>query len=131
MGGLALLPWEKWAARLLHSIAVAIMRQTSRLRRWWALSHSDGWPEVEGTVEQISWDSSWPRDEIAYSYCAQGTSYSGYYYAWFSDRSPNVRQLQGGDKVLVRHKPDDPGKSVLVRLASESTELSFKGTESR
>ncbi|MGA7081007.1 MAG: DUF3592 domain-containing protein [Terriglobales bacterium] len=131
MGGLALLPWEKWAARLLHSIAVAVARQTSRLRRWWALSRSEGWPEVSGTVEQVSWDSSWPRDEIAYSYCAQGTSYSGYYYAWFSDRSSVVGQLREGNKVLVRHKPDDPGESVFVRLAPASTEQSFIGAENR
>jgi hypothetical protein len=113
MAGTAFLPWEKWAARLLHRIVVAIARQTSKLGRWWSLAHSEAWPEVEGTVEQINWDSSWPRDEIAYSYRVHGTSYSGYYYAWFSPSTRN--QVRQGDKVMVRHKPSDPGKSVFVR----------------
>ena len=118
MGGLALLPWEKWAARVLHCVAVAIVRRASRLRRWWSLTQSAAWPEVEGVVEQINWDSSWPRDEIAYSYCAEGTAYSGYYYAWFD---PSARsRVREGDKVLLRYKPGDPGKSVFVRRSESS-----------
>ena len=122
MGGLALLPWEKWAARLLHWMAVAIVRQASRLRRRWSLSHSAAWPEVEGTVEQVIW-------EIAYSYYIEGTSYSGYHYAWFNPS--NRSQVREGDKALLRHKPGNPGESVFVRLASESREGPLIGTENR
>jgi len=129
MGGLALLPWERWAARLLRWMAVAIARQASRLRRWWSLSQSAVWPEVEGTVEQVIWDSSWPRDEIAYSYCIEGASYSGYHYAWFNPS--NRSQVREGDKALLRYKPNNPEESVFVRLASESREGPLMGTENR
>ncbi len=78
MGGLAFLPWEKWAARTLHSLAVGITRLTYKMQRRRSLSRSNGWPEVEGTVEGIQWDSSFPREEVSYSFRTDRGDFSGY-----------------------------------------------------
>ena len=46
----AFLPWEKWLARLLHPIAVAIKRGLYQVRRSRCLERSQDWPRAEGTV---------------------------------------------------------------------------------
>jgi len=68
LAGTAFLPWEKWFAWLVHKLAVAIRRQSHRIKRQRSLSRSESWPQVEGTVEGINWDSSNPREEVVYSY---------------------------------------------------------------
>ena len=114
MGGLALLPWEKWAARVLHTLGIAIRRSLYRLQRRRSLARSTGWPEAEGTVESVKWDSSVPREEIAYTYETNGGVHSGYHWLWFE--SPNDRQPRAGDKIVIRYVPDDASESVFLRL---------------
>jgi hypothetical protein len=113
MAGLALLPWEKWIARLLHPIAVAIVRRRHTVRREQSLTRSKGWPETEGTVQQIVWDSSFPREEIRYYYSTPEGYESGSFWHWF-DRS-DAREMKAGDKVILRYSPNNHAQSVFLK----------------
>jgi hypothetical protein len=114
MGGLAFLPWEKWAARVLHGLAVGIKRFFYKMQRRRSLSRSKEWPEAEGIVEGIQWDSSFPREEVSYSFRTDRGDFSGYNWIWFE--SPNDPQFHVGDKVAIRYVQDDPAKSVLLKI---------------
>ena len=114
MGGLAFLPWEEWAARAIHRLAVALKRLLYRTQRRRSLSRSTGWPETEGTVESIQWDTSFPREEVSYSFETGRGKFSGYNWVWFE--SPNDTQFHVGDTVAVRYLQDDPSESVLLKL---------------
>jgi hypothetical protein len=109
MGALAFLPWEKWAARLLHALAIAIRRLLYKMRRRRSIARSAGWPETEATVERLNWDVSLPREEVAYSYAIDRDVYAGHHWLWFD--SPNDPQPHVGDKVLVRFRRDNPAES--------------------
>jgi hypothetical protein len=118
MAGLAFLPWEDWIRRLLHRFAVAVRRWLHKRRRQWALTRSQGWPETEGTLQRINWDSSWPREEIVYSYSTEHGRYSGFYWQWFESPvkvSENPEQ-HVGDKVRVRYGQDDPADSIFMKF---------------
>jgi hypothetical protein len=114
MGGLAFLPWEKWAARALHSVAIIATRFIYRMQRRHNLSRSKGWPEIEGIVESIQWDSSFPREEVSYSFRTNEGDFSGYNWVWFE--SPNDPQFHVGDKVVIRYAQRDPAESVLLKV---------------
>src|SRR5579864_266159 len=105
----AFLPWEKWIARLLHPIAVAVRRWLYKVRRKRLLSASEGWPEVEGSVVSIGWDSSFPREEIVYSYSMAQGYYSGSHWLWFDPS--NAREVRIGDRIVLRYGPQNPEKS--------------------
>lgn len=113
MAGLALLPWEKWIARILHPLAVAVRRRIYKARRHRFLVRSEGWPETKGTVHSINWDSSNPREEIMYSYSTEQGYQSGSSWRWFD--SSSRQELRAGDRVLIRYSPDDPAKSVFLK----------------
>jgi hypothetical protein len=114
MGGLAFLPWEKWLARAFHRFATEITKLSYKIRRRRTLIRSKAWPETEGIVESIQWDSSFPRQEISYSFTTDQGSYSGYDWVWFE--SPNDPQFHIGDKVVIRYVQDGPAESVLLKL---------------
>jgi hypothetical protein len=114
MAGIAFLPWEKWLARLIHPFIIAIRRLFYKAAKKRALARSQGWPETGGTVHQIMWDSSNPREEIMYSYSAQDEYYSGAAWIWFE--SPNERQPHVGDKIRLRYNQRNPEESVFVSV---------------
>lgn len=113
MGGLAFLPWEDWIARLLHPVAVAIRRWTYISRRRRSLVSSEAWPETQGYIHSINWDSSNPREEIVYSYSTEQGYQAGSSWRWF-DRSSRS-ELRVGDKVILRYKPKNHAESVFLR----------------
>jgi hypothetical protein len=110
----AFLPWEKWLARLFHTLAIAIQKAAYKARRRRDLSRSAKWTEAVGTVESVVWDSSFPREEIGYSYETANGIRTGYYWTWFE--SPNEPQPQAGDKISLRYNPNDHEESVFVRV---------------
>jgi hypothetical protein len=110
----AFLPWEKWIGRLLHVLAIAVRRLIYRMQRRRSLARSSGWPETEGTVQSVQWDSSLPREEIAYSFVTDRGSQAGYHWLWFD--SPSERQPKVGDKITVRYDENAPDKSVFIRV---------------
>jgi hypothetical protein len=111
----AFLPWERWLGRLLHAVSVAIRRFLYKARRRRSLARSSGWIEAEATVERIEWDSSLPREEIAYWFTTARGRYTGYQWIWFE--SPNELQPHVGYKILVRYDDKNPEKSVFLRTA--------------
>lgn len=121
MAGLAFLPWEKWLARLLHPLVVAIKRRAHEACRKRSLERSEGWPETEGTVQRVGWDSSFPREEIAYFYSTPQGYYSGSTWRWFD--SADAREVRPDDKVVLRYNLGDPGESVLVMCVESRSGL--------
>jgi|ERR1700722_5057980 len=111
----AFLPLEKWLGRLLHIFAIAISKLPYTIRRRRLLARSSGWPETERIVTSIQWDSSLPREEIAYSFATDQGDQSGYQWLWFD--SPNERQPQVGEKIRLRYNEQNPEESVFVRVA--------------
>jgi hypothetical protein len=118
MAGTAFLPWEEWIARLLHPLYVAIRRWLYKVRRRRALTRAERWPQSEGTVERITWDSSLPREEIVYCYTTEQGYYSGSHWRWF-DRL-NARQVREGDRITVRDNPEQHENSVFSEFADTS-----------
>ena len=110
----AFLPWEKWLARLLHTIAVALKRRVYQVRRRRYLEQSRDWPRSEGTVHSIEWDSSFPREEIVYYYRTEQGYHSGRYWHWFD--STNPRLVRAGDRIALRYDPADNDKSVFLEF---------------
>jgi len=114
MAGLAFLPWEKWIARLVHSLLVATRRRLYLFNRQRELKQSKNWPETEGTILSINWDSSNPREEIMYSYSTKEGLQAGAYWRWFD--LDNVREVRGGDHITLRYNPQQHDKSVFLRI---------------
>jgi len=110
----AFLPWEKWIARLIHPLVVAVKRWLNRLQRRRSLARSEGWPEAVGTIEAVNWDSSSPREEVVYGYSTDQGYYSGAYWRWF-DLSDS-REVRVGDRLALRYNPKQHGTSVFLRL---------------
>jgi hypothetical protein len=108
----AFLPWEEWLARLLYPLAVAVRRWLYRKQRERSLARSEGWPRMEGTVLLIKLDSSFPREEILYSYCTEQGYSSGSYWHWFDPS--NAREVKIGDRIVLRYSREDPEKSVFL-----------------
>ena len=110
MAGTALLPWEKWLARLVHPLRRSMyIRQ--RNRDW---VESEGWPEAEGTIQSKRWDSSLPREELLYSYSTPQGYYSGSHWLWFERSEP--REVKIGDRIALRYSPSDPGRTVFLKF---------------
>jgi len=114
MAGTAFLPWEKWIAQLLHPVAVAIRRWLYKRRRQRLLAQSEGWPKADGAVQSIRWDTSFPREEILYSYNTGNEYYSGSCWHWF-DRSA-VHEVKTGDRIILRYSREHPEKSVFLEF---------------
>ena len=112
MAGTALLPWEKWIARLLHPLYVAIRRTLHKRQRWHELNQSEGWPQPEGTIMSKNWDSSLPREELLYSYSVAEGYYSGSHWLWFERSEP--REVKVGDRIVLRYRPNSPERSVFL-----------------
>ena len=110
----AFLPWEKWIARLFHVLAVALRRAAYEAKRRHDLSRSAAWAEAVGTVETVKWDTSFPREEIGYSYTTPDGVQTGYSWTWFE--SPNEPQPRIGDKIRLRYNEENPGDSVFIRV---------------
>jgi len=115
LAGTAFLPWEKWFAWLVHKLAVAIRRRSHRIQRQQSLSRSESWPQVEGTVEGINWDSSNPREEVVYSYSTSQGYRSGSFWHWFDSATP--RQIRIGDRVVLRFNPSNGEESVFLQFS--------------
>lgn len=114
MAGTAFLPWEKWLARLLHRLAVEIKRWMYEVGRRRCLERSQRWPQTHGTVQQVNWDSSCPREEILYSYSTEQGYQGGSFWHWFDGSNP--RQVHVGDQVVVRYNPDHYQNSVFLHF---------------
>jgi hypothetical protein len=112
--GAAFLPWEKWIAQLFHGLSIEIKRRLYKIKRRRALAKSQGWPEIDGSITAVIWDSSSPRDEILYSYNTQGNYYSGSHWRWF-DLS-DARELRVGDTVMLRYDEKEPEESILLKI---------------
>jgi hypothetical protein len=67
----AFLPWEKWIAQLVHWLSIAVKKRLYKIQRRRALAKSQDWPEIDGSIIAVVWDSSSPRDEILYSHNIQ------------------------------------------------------------
>jgi hypothetical protein len=112
VAGLAFLPWEKWLARLIHPIYVAMRRRLHQVRRKRCLAGSETWSLAEGTIQEIKWDSSLPREEVVYCYTAEGEYYSGSYWHWFDPS--NVGQVRVGDRITLRYNAVQRENSVFL-----------------
>lgn len=110
----AFLPWEKWLARLLHPIYVAIRKWLYEGQRRRELDESRAWPEAEGTVVAIKWDSSLPREEVLFNYHTDLGYFAGSHWRWFE--KSEAREVKAGDRLLLRYSAGDPGRSVFVRF---------------
>ena len=108
----AFLPWEDWLARILHPLAVAVRKRSYQARRREDLAQSQGWGQTQGTVHDVKWDSSNPREEIVYSYSTEGGYYSGSCWHWFD--SSDKRQVRVGDRITLRFDPEDNERSVFL-----------------
>jgi len=115
----AFLPWEKWLARLLHALYVAMQRRWFRFRQDRSLVRSASWPEIKGEVSRIVWDSSLPREQILYSYLTDQGYYSGDAWRWFD--SVNAHEVRAGDRVVLRCDPHDSQQSVFLRVEGATT----------
>ena len=114
MAGTAFLPWEEWLARLLHPLAVAVKRWLHELRRRRCLERSQDWPQTQGTVFVINWDSSCPKEEVVYSYSTEQGYQSGSFWHWFDRSTP--RQVEVGDEIVVRYDPTNHQNSVFLQF---------------
>jgi hypothetical protein len=112
MAGTAFLSWDKWFGRLIHAIAVAISRWLHQLRRERSLAMSAAWPQAEGTVHAINWDSSFPREEIVYFYSTDCGYHSGFFWRWFD--ATDAREVRVGDPITLRFDPKEHNKSVFL-----------------
>lgn len=112
MAGTAFLPWERWIGRLVHALAVVIARRLQHLRRKRSLAMSATWPQTEGTVQGINWDSSYPREEVIYSYSTESGFHSGFFWRWFD--GTDAREVQIGDRIVLRYDPEENDRSVLL-----------------
>jgi|SRR5579872_1061391 len=115
MAGTAFLPWEKWIARLIHPLVVAFRRWLHQRSMRRSLEKSEGWPETEGTVFNIGWDSSNPREEIIYTYSANGEYYSGSCWRWFEHS--NTQEVRAGGRLVLRYNPENRSESVFLRFS--------------
>jgi hypothetical protein len=79
-----------------------------------SLARTSGWPEAEGRVHTVTWDSSYPREEIAYAYSTESGYHAGHYWRWFD--SSDMQNVQVGDSVVVLYNPEDQDKSVFLRF---------------
>jgi hypothetical protein len=114
VAGTAFLPWEKWLARLVHSLVVAIKKRLHEVRQRRFLKQSQDWPQTQGSVLVINWDSSCPREEILYSYATEQGYQSGSFWHWFEPS--NQRQVRVGDKVVVRYDPTNHENSGVLQF---------------
>jgi|SRR5215831_18255565 len=108
----AFLPWEDWPARLLDPLAVAARKTFYQARPREDLAQSQGWGQTQGTVHDVKWDSSNPREEVVYFYSTERGYYSGSCWYWF-DSSDN-RQVRVGDRITLRFDPEDNQRSVFL-----------------
>ena len=122
MAGLAFLPWEKWIARLVHSLVVWVRRRLHLLNRKRELKRSEGWPETEGTILSINWDSSNPREEIAYTYSTAQGLQSGFHWRWFD--LDNIREVRSGDHVTLRYNPQHHDESIFLNVCGNAVQVS-------
>jgi hypothetical protein len=114
LAGIALLPWEKWFAWLIHKVAVALRRRLYRMQQKRRLARSEGWPRAHGVVEGVNWDSSNPREEVVFSYSTQRGCYSGSFWHWFD--SSDARHVEAGDRVVLRFNPANDEESVFLEF---------------
>src|ERR1700731_1129146 len=112
MAGLALLPWEKWIARLLHPLYVRLRRQLYRKQRGQDLDRSEGWLQTTGRAVSIRWDSSLPRQEVSYSFSCQQGYFSGTHWHWFERE--DTHEVRVGDQVVLRYCAEKPEESVFL-----------------
>ena len=112
MAGTALLPWEEWLAKLVHPLYVSIRRRSFEKQRREHLLKSTSWPRVEGTIHQIEWDSSLPREGLRYAHECEKGYYSGLHWRWYDCDNPRVVKV--GDRILLRYNPDQPEDSVFL-----------------
>jgi hypothetical protein len=120
MAGIAFLPWEKWLAELLHPAYVRFRRWFFERKKQQWLLRSEGWPQAEGIVNSIQWDSSLSREGLRYSYSPEQGNFSGFSWRWFDASIPV--EVRSGDRVLLRYNPEDPDESVVLecRLVNSS-----------
>jgi hypothetical protein len=98
---------------LLHPLYVAIRRQLFQAERLRSLARSERWPQTDGSIFSINWDSSLPREELLYSYSSERGYYSGSHWRWFD--SANAHEVRVGDRITLRYDPDNPEKSVFLK----------------
>jgi len=70
--------------------------------------------ETEGSIQRINWDSSWPREELVYSYCTERGYSAGSYWRWFEPC--NAREVRVGDRIVLRYNPEDPDEAVFLKF---------------
>jgi hypothetical protein len=112
MAGTALLPWERWLAKLLHPLYVAVRRWMFKKGRREDLVRSQRWPEIEGNIHEIQWDSSLPREGLLYAYSCEAGYYSGFYWHWFE--RTNISEVKVGDRINLRYNPENAEESVFI-----------------
>ena len=77
-----------------------------------SLTRSARWPQAEGSVHQIIWDSSLPREQILYSYSTNNGYFSGFFWRWFEPA--NAREVRVNDRIVLRYNPENPEESVFL-----------------
>jgi hypothetical protein len=112
MAGIAFLPWEKWLAQLLHPAYVRFRRWCFERKKQQWLSRSKHWPQTQGLISSIQWDSSLPREGLHYSYSSEEGYFAGFSWRWFDASIPV--EVRPGDRVLLRYNPEDPDESVVL-----------------
>jgi hypothetical protein len=112
VAGTALLPWEEWLAKLLHPLYVVLRWKLSERRRKKDLSKSKTWPNLDGVIHQIEFDSSLPSEGLRYAYECEKGYYSGPHWRWFERDKP--RAVKIGDRIILRYSPEKPEDSVFV-----------------
>jgi len=82
------------------------------MKRQKSLARSVHWSQTEGTVHQIIWDSSLPREQMVYSYSTDKGYFSGSSWRWFERTS--AREVRVGDRLVLRYDPETPEESIFV-----------------
>jgi hypothetical protein len=89
------------------------------------LVRSQQWPQIEGKVHEIQWDSSLPREGLLYSYSCAAGYYSGFYWHWFE--RTNIREVKAGDRINLRCNPENAGESVFIGFQESPMPSVVKG----
>jgi hypothetical protein len=114
----ALIQFEPW---MIYAVGIGLSGVISAWR-YFERQRTQGWPEIEGTVEQYRMispdgDQRHAKVGIAFSYCVGGEYYAGEMIAQRSLKFPRTedevhRLYPIGSKIRVRFRPSNPESPV-------------------
>jgi hypothetical protein len=114
-------PWRLWP--ILKEIAGLLIATGGSLWAWLRIRGAQSWPSTQGTImsAQVQSDTDsylqpWVAD-LSYSYIVNGEYYSGFHRFRAGSERRAEEKIAGwkGRMVVVRHSPNQPDLSVLLK----------------